>query len=85
MALIKSLNLLKTHSHAEMAPDTGVGRRITQIEIEGRVEKLAMNADELVHLPVGVRAGDHREDRIEQHGGQIEPFALGATIVRNFT
>jgi hypothetical protein len=32
-------------------------------ELSSGPYSLAMNADELVHLPVGVRAGDHREDR----------------------
>jgi len=62
-----------------------VGRRITQREAERIIEKLAMNADELVHLTVGVGSGDHRKDGVKQHGRQIEPLAFGATMVGNFT
>src|SRR5271165_4016634 len=63
-------------------PQSGVGGRIAQIEAEGGVEALAMDANELMHLPIGIGAGDDRQDRIEQHGRQLEPPALPAPMIR---
>jgi len=64
-------------------PQPGVGRRIRQFEPEGFVETLAMDTHELVHLPIGIGAGDHGEDRVEQHRGQVEALAFPATMLRN--
>jgi hypothetical protein len=61
----------------------GVGRRVGQLHAEGVVQSKAMRANELVHLPIGVGAGDHGEDRVEQHGRKIEPLAFPATMIRN--
>jgi hypothetical protein len=48
-------------------PQPGVGRRLRQSEPEGFVETLAMDANELMHLPIGIGAGDHGEERVEKH------------------
>ena len=40
-----------------------------------------MNANEFMHLPVGVGAGDHAEDRVQQHRRQIEPLAFVSPVV----
>jgi hypothetical protein len=40
-----------------------------------------MNANEFMHLPVGIGARDHAENGVEPNGGQIEPLAFGATMV----
>ena len=64
-------------------PQARVGGRITQFETEDGVERLAMDADELVHLPIGIGAADHRDDRVEQHGREIEPAPFDATAIRD--
>jgi len=42
-----------------------------------------MNANEFMHLPVRIGSGDHAEDRVQQHGGQIEALAFGAAMIRD--
>src|SRR5208282_5385188 len=40
-----------------------------------------MDANEFMHLPVRVGAGDHAQNRIQQHRRQIEPFAFRSPVV----
>ena len=47
-----------------------------------QLQALQMNANEFMHLPVGVGAGYHSQDRVEHHRRQIEPLAFRATMVR---
>ena len=58
-----------------------VGGRIGQPQAKRFVQALQMNANEFMHLPVGIGPGDHAENGVEQHGRQIEPLAFGATMV----
>lgn len=51
-------------------------------QIEGVVQPQAVNANELVCLPIGFGAGDDRQGGVEQNRGQIEPLAFSAMMVR---
>src|SRR5208283_2239354 len=62
-------------------PQPGVGGRTAKPQAERFVQPLQMNANELMHLPVGVGPGDHAENGVQQHRGQIEPLAFVATTV----
>jgi len=61
-------------------PQPGVGRRIAKPQAERFVQPLQVNTNEIMHLPVGVGPGDHAENGIQQHRGQIEPLAFVATM-----
>ena len=67
----------------EDIPQAGIGRRITQRQAERLVQTLTMNANEFMHLPIGIGSGDHAEDRVQQHGSQIEALAFGAAMIRD--
>jgi hypothetical protein len=67
----------------ENPPQPGVGRRVGQLQTEGVVQSQTMRANELVHLPIGIGAADHGDDRVEQHCRKIEPLAFSATMIRN--
>ena len=62
-------------------PQPGVGGRTAKPQAERFVQPLQMNANELMHLPVGVGTSDHAENGVQQHRGQIEPLAFVATTV----
>ena len=67
----------------EDIPQARVGGRVTQRHAERLVQTLTMNANEFMHLPVRIGSGDHAEDRVQQHGGQIEALAFGAAMIRD--
>src|SRR5664279_5476348 len=64
-------------------PKARIGRGTAQVQLEGFVQTLPMNANELMQLTIGIGAGDHGQDRVEQHGRQFEPLALSSTMIWN--
>ena len=61
----------------------GVGRGSAQRQTERRVQALAMNTNEFMHLPVRIGSRHHAEDRVKQHCRQIKTLALGAPTIRD--
>ena len=47
-------------------PQPGVGRRAAKPQAERFVQPLQMNANEFMHLPVGVGPSDHAENGVQQ-------------------
>ena len=64
-------------------PQARIGGRIGQPRAESFVQALQMNANEFIHLTVGIGAGYHSQDRVEHQRRQIERLAFRATMVRD--
>ncbi len=67
----------------EDAPQARVGGCVTQRKVERLVQTNTVNANEFMHLPIGIGSRDHADNRIQQHRRQIEALAFGAATIRD--
>jgi hypothetical protein len=64
-------------------PQARIGWRIAQAQIEGFVQAPAMYANEFMQLPIRIGAGDHAQDRVEQHCRQFKPLPFPPPMIGN--